>query len=687
MAFATLREAGVAPDRVCGHSFGEFAAMVAADVCTLEQGIRLTQARAKALTNSLEQHGSLLSLSATAATVSALIGKHRSPVSITHYNSPTQTVVGGTHENVAHFKQLAKAERLAGHLLDVPCAFHTPLMQPSQAHLRQAFDNEILTPPSIPWLINVGCRYVAEPDEIRDGLVQQLVEPVHYEQLITRLAGEGVTVFLEVGPQQVLTRLNQRILADRGLVCLAMDVRGESAAESLDRILAQLDGLGYRLGESDAQAPRCAGGAKIVGDAEIIRVEWHSTVRCDPIPKAAAAQATHTAACCAWYGCWTAPGSIRCHGESPRRGPSPPMRPATELTLGPHAIQKSSDRSGHATSASLEKFLIEFVVEHTGYPAEILELDWDLEADLGIDSIKKAQLFGELREFFDLEGAFDLENQTRFSLDEFRTLRQVLSLLEQTDSKGEWLQPPETTNGHPAQITKPAPTSAATDNQASLPTAGLEQFLVDFVVEHTGYPPEIVELDADFEADLGIDSIKKAQLFGELREHFSIEVQGGGRFALEDFRTLRSVLDLLQQTLPDGNALVVAQQTTSEVNKQTTSVRFRSTDRHAISQRPCDGSADAGAAKERSPAADYPSERAERILSKRQTMGTISRPRDLVDDSRRRRSTERGHDQRLRSARTSLPFYTRPVGRNPRRCRRDRAGRGLCCGSLRRDFT
>ncbi len=62
----------------------------------------------------------------------------------------------------------------------------------------------------------------------------------------------------------------------------------------------------------------------------------------------------------------------------------------------------------------IETFLIDFVVEQTGYPAEIIELDWDIEADLGIDSIKKAQLFGELREFF------DLESLTSFPLDSFK---------------------------------------------------------------------------------------------------------------------------------------------------------------------------------------------------------------------------------------------------------------------------
>lgn len=106
----------------------------------------------------------------------------------------------------------------------------------------------------------------------------------------------------------------------------------------------------------------------------------------------------------------------------------------------------------------------------------------------------------------------------------------------------------------------------------------LQQFLIDFVVEQTGYPPDIVELDADLEADLGIDSIKKAQLFGELREMFGFsgraEHSNGraageipGRQSLADYRTLRNVLDSLLQSQPgrqpEGMAIASTQANTT----------------------------------------------------------------------------------------------------------------------------
>jgi acyl carrier protein len=102
-------------------------------------------------------------------------------------------------------------------------------------------------------------------------------------------------------------------------------------------------------------------------------------------------------------------------------------------------------------------------------------------------------------------------------------------------------------------MTSATPQPAAVEQTALAPSGAVsldpkerEKFLVDFVVEHTGYPPEIVELDADLEADLGIDSIKKAQLFGELGEYF--DVRPSEDLSLDSFPTLRHVLNYLLQS-------------------------------------------------------------------------------------------------------------------------------------------
>jgi acyl carrier protein/NADP-dependent 3-hydroxy acid dehydrogenase YdfG len=204
--------------------------------------------------------------------------------------------------------------------------------------------------------------------------------------------------------------------------------------------------------------------------------------------------------------------------------------------------------AGTAVAAELERFLVEFVVEQTGYPAEIVELDADLEADLGIDSIRKAQLFGEVGQ------RYGLKAEDGVSLDDFPTLRHLIAYLAPRVAGGAG------TTTALASVEPPTSRAAAVAPQApAVPSAGsvtptrsaapaalageLERFLVEFVVEQTGYPAEIVELDADLEADLGIDSIRKAQLFGEVGQRYGLQAEDG--VSLDDFPTLRSLIEYL----------------------------------------------------------------------------------------------------------------------------------------------
>jgi acyl carrier protein len=255
------------------------------------------------------------------------------------------------------------------------------------------------------------------------------------------------------------------------------------------------------------------------------------------------------------------------NGNGSRQPPGSPAKstasPTESAALEQHRRVSPAAPTAHEAAparmnvADLERFLIEFVVEQTGYPEEMVELDADLEADLGIDSIKKAQLFGELAEHFEIRTA----DATNLSLDDFPTLRHVVEFLDgvEPQQRAGASKPVERTAIPAAAASAPAvAVSAAPPSSRQVPQpapaapaapalAGpeLERFLIDFVVEQTGYPEEMVELDADLEADLGIDSIKKAQLFGELAEHFEIGTARAADLSLDDFPTLRHVVDFL----------------------------------------------------------------------------------------------------------------------------------------------
>ena len=220
-------------------------------------------------------------------------------------------------------------------------------------------------------------------------------------------------------------------------------------------------------------------------------------------------------------------------------------KPETDSGLGNEALR-----------TEMTKFLVEFVVEQTGYPEDIVELDADLEADLGIDSIKVAQMMGELNEHFGLNVS-SLRSKTS---DDFKTLRMIVDTVlaagvtgVAADVKGLGTGSAVMTQSSPSieravvQPTNTVVVPARNGSSGNRSPQALQKFLVDFVVEQTGYPEDIVELDSDLEADLGIDSIKIAQMLGELKEHFDLDVSDFGVKSMDEFKTLRSIINRIAQ--------------------------------------------------------------------------------------------------------------------------------------------
>ncbi len=211
----------------------------------------------------------------------------------------------------------------------------------------------------------------------------------------------------------------------------------------------------------------------------------------------------------------------------------------------------------------------------------MVELTADLEADLGIDSIKKAQLIGELAENFEL--AHLAGSLSELSLDDFRTLEAILEFVTKpaTSAVAPTAIPvPAAMTAPPEPVSLP-PVEAATApaTVSALDRAAVTQFMVRYVVDQTGYPEEMVELTADLEADLGIDSIKKAQLIGELAENFELTHLAGSlsELSLDDFRTLDAILTFVMagpQTMtistPSAEPVAVSAVATSPVPSVTT---------------------------------------------------------------------------------------------------------------------
>lgn len=565
-----VKSIGIVPRIVFGHSLGELSAIEFAEAWSIEDLLEFTYARSKGVELGQSERGGLLSIHADGDSVQRLLKTYAAPIVITHYNAPSQTVVGGPIGDIQTFAGVVERSGLNCSLLTVPAAFHTPMLAGAQSRLAASVRSCSLQVPTLPILSSVTNQFVIEPMEIRRNLLEQLVTPLDYTGLLERSNEQKIDVILEIGPGQVLTKFHRATLGSRAACLWSIGkAKDESTAIAELKAIASVFDLA-----SPSINKAVAATSNIVSTRSSVR-----DVPASPFFDATANRRMkkRLAAESARY-----PGPVTTAATTPvPTSPStasstamPDVSIVTELQTSQNQPIISYNGDGHK---ELEVFLKDFIVEHTGYPADMIELDWDLEADLGIDSIKQAQLFGELREMFEFE-------PRQLMAENVRTLRQLINFLSKTGGKREWI---ETTSNpaslvpsatqqaatipQTAQVETPILTSTnaldhsdskvlATQNKPSQTVAKetpnsssriqasrdeLASFMIDFVVEHTGYPNELVDLDSEFEADLGLDSIKIAQLFGELRSHFGLQLDADLRKELIACQTMTHLLDVL----------------------------------------------------------------------------------------------------------------------------------------------
>ena len=186
--------------------------------------------------------------------------------------------------------------------------------------------------------------------------------------------------------------------------------------------------------------------------------------------------------------------------------------------------------------------VLETVAKHTGYPEEFLELDQDLEGELGIDTVKQAEIMTELRQ------EFEMPIDENFVLSEHPTLNHMISYIakmtnqEITTNVVEDIVSEDVDEPEPEQMNKLSKVEDA-------PTVSENQNLVtgvlEVVVEHTGYPMDFLELDQDLEGELGIDTVKQAEVMVDLRSKFNLPVDEN--FVLSEHPTLNHIIQYIEK--------------------------------------------------------------------------------------------------------------------------------------------
>ncbi|MCC6812326.1 MAG: acyltransferase domain-containing protein [Deltaproteobacteria bacterium] len=488
---ATLRQRGLRYEAVLGQSAGMFAALVAADVLTPEEGLRAVLERTRSvLALVLPDPGKMLYVSCAAERARAWLGGTGGYVTIAADNGPGACILSGETKAIEALLVRAKAEGLDAEILPVSHAYHSKVIAQAGERFRTTLNALQFRPPTVDVYSSVDGRCVPAGSSYAwvDHLIAQFSEPVRMPEAVRAAHGKGVGVFVECGPKWPLTSFVDEILAHEKPCAMATMHPKVGEVEQMLRATAELTVLGC-LGERAMNE-----GMSLRSLLDRARVVRHSIEAMIAEPVA------------------VVPSS------RPMPAPTPPVRAVTAAVAAPSSRWNDIHES-----------LIKETIARTGYPAEMLELDLDLEADLGIDTVKQLAIVSEVRK------GLALEVDPRFKLRDFRTLRALVDHLAQRLGQGPAVPTPAT-SGTPAT----SATSAKSETTSPRWNEIRERLLAE-TVQRTGYPSEMLELDLDLEADLGIDTVKQLAIVGEVRKALGFEVDP--RFKLRDFRTLRALID------------------------------------------------------------------------------------------------------------------------------------------------
>lgn len=350
-----LDKFGFHPDMVIGHSLGEYAALVAAGTLTFAEALEVVSARGREMSRvSMEDNGCMAAVSAPIAETERLLKSVNGYVVIANVNSPLQSVIGGSTAAVDAAIEVCKAAGYQAVKIPVSHAFHTRIVAPASAPLRQVISHMNVQSPRLPVAANVtGQLYPTQHDEIIDLLASQVASPVQFIQGVETLYANGARTFVEVGPKRVLNALAVDILKGHAdVTILATNHPRKGGAPSLHDALCGLLAAGY-LPAGSVDSSTC------------------------------------------------------------------------DVSIPVEAGQAAPEAEVLATvdTAEIQTFVLNLVSEKTGYPAEMLDPGLDLEADLGVDTVKQAELFAAVREHYSIPRREELR------LADYNTLQKVIQFV------------------------------------------------------------------------------------------------------------------------------------------------------------------------------------------------------------------------------------------------------------------
>jgi malonyl CoA-acyl carrier protein transacylase len=602
-----LKQFGVSPDMVAGHSYGEYVALYAAGTISFNDLLLISELRGRLLGKTDEQEaGTMAAVSCSLEKLQELLPSLKG-ISLANINSLSQTVIAGDIASIENAIETLKSQSISAKRINVSQAFHSPFVKKAALELKKELSKFSFSAPSIPVFNNTdGNAYNVKPAEVAEKLSLHTISPVNFVQMIRNMHAQGARTFVEVGPGGVLSGLVGSILADQEFTSITVDRVGRNGRLAFLHVLAQLAGLGVNINLSPLFRQRLSTKVDAAGaqkDAAPVHkgpklkylVDSVSIKRIDKIQtetKAITSSAKTESSP-------TSQTSISKRVPMPKNGadhngstqqtkpqvpntvPTPVERPASAVTPGalpmqapkvagnlplpyqqqqpyqPQMIQPAA-----LNGRQVEQVMLQFQQTMLQMTNQFLETQ---------QRVMLAYLQGQQSNVMPgipmrqpslpvapmVPSQFAPVNQLPMPI-----LPQVAAYQGNgQNGHGEEIHPelaPQEIeangNGHVSVLEEESSESAnGSSPNESVDAEFLVDSLLDIVSQRTGYPVEMLDPTLDLEADLGIDSIKRVEILNSFRRVLPEAKKQQLEAGIEDLagtKTLQGIIDWLRTAPP-----------------------------------------------------------------------------------------------------------------------------------------
>jgi len=586
------------PDALMGHSTGEYSAMRAAGIMDLTDE-SLHGQRALELNESYERIAAkdgipkavLVAVGAGFDKVATIIDQIPGDIFIAMDNCPHQSVIVGSEEPVRQAIEEIGRQGLIYQILSFDRPYHTSLFEAYAESLREYFDR---WPVSSPQILTYSCTtmapYPSDPAEIRELAVEHWVEPVEFRKTIEAMYADGFRIFVEVGARGNLTSFVEDILRGQPFLAMPANVPRRSGITQLNHLVGilsahgvpmKLDHLYSRrspneiwIGEEQKEAGKKEKKGKAVnvstGWTHInISDEFASSLR-RPEPKAPAEQ--------------SAPSPSGPPAKKPVQKPlavekQPPAQPKAPPPLSAPTVTREEPLAASDSPPSMPASQpLQAAPTMGAAPGSNQALEAYMQTMEQFLEVQQQVMLSSFAAMSSGEGQAPMENDLQdlmvpptpapvakqasggdgVPVTPAQATSPVITPVAPAPAVEAVSPVPVEAPPPPVVVAVPEPVAKATPEPEALPAAppeagGLTQILLELVSEKTGYPPEMLDLDLDMEADLGIDSIKRVEILGALVEKLDLEAEQDVD-QLSGLKTLKEIIDFLSTHIEDAGS-------------------------------------------------------------------------------------------------------------------------------------